>query len=262
MSISYADYLKLDELLSMQEERASPRAEDELLFIIVHQTYELWFKQLLYEVGLLSEAFREGQALVAERKLTRVLKVLKLLVHQVDVLETMTPRFFNDFRSFLEASSGLQSYQFRVLEIVLGWRHRASLYEVFETNTMARRAIDEQLKAPCLWDCFHMLLARYHPDLEPLRPNPEVVGLRYLPSEALQQQIAALMRKEAKIDRIVELMIDLDEGLQEWRYRHLKMVERTIGTKVGTGGSSGVDYLKKTLHRQMFPDLWATRNLF
>ena len=262
MSISYADYLKLDELLSMQEERAQPRSEDEHLFIVVHQTYELWFKQMLHELHLLIQHFQQDQPALAATKLGRILKLLKLLVHQVDVLETMTPRRFDDFRSFLETSSGLQSYQFRVLEILLGWRHHPSLYEFFEPGSVGRKKIDTQLRTSCLWDYFHAFLGHYHSDLAPLAPNPEAVGLRYLLSEALQRQISELMKDRAEIDRLVELLIDLDEGLQEWRYRHVKMVERTIGNKTGTGGSNGVDYLKKTLHRQMFPDLWATRSFF
>ena len=262
MSISYADYLKVEELLSLQKRQSSPLAEDELLFIIVHQSYELWFKQLLYEVELLSQGLRESRGWYVTKKLKRVLRILKLAVAQTDILETMTPRGFADFRGFLETASGLQSYQFKEIEIVFGWRHPSAVYKVFKPQSLALQQINARLQEPCLWDYFYGFLQTYDQKLPSLCVNSSPSGLRYLPSEKLQESIFRLMQDYPEIDIIVELLVDLDEGLQEWRYRHLKMVERTIGNKVGTGGTNGIDYLKNSLHRQLFPDLWAVRNLF
>lgn len=262
MSISYEDYLQLGTLLSLQKERAEPAAEDEPLFITIHQAYELWFKQLLYECAFLSSALRAGNGWAAAKKMRRVLSMLKLLVHQTDILETMTPRSFAQFRDFLEAASGLQSYQFRELEIVCGWRHRRSLYEIFKPGSPARKKIEARLQGAILWEDFYAFLVYYDKKLPALVPNPKAIGLRYLPSAKLQTHIVDLIPKYPEVDVLTELFVDFDEGLQEWRYRHVKMVERTIGNKTGTGGTRGVDYLKATLHRQFFPDLWEIRSRF
>ena len=261
INLSYEGYLHLDQLLNLQKEKADPAAEDELLFIIIHQTYELWFKQLLHESVFLCQALKQGKGWQAAKKMRRMLSILKVVVNQTDVLETMTPRNFACFRSFLKMASGLQSYQFREIEILCGWRHE-NLYKIFKPGTPARRRIEKRLKEASLWECFCDFLRHYTKDLPAVPRRMREVGLRYEPSEDLQKHIAKLMQTHEEIDILVELFVDFDEGLQEWRYRHIKMVERTIGGKTGTGGSKGVEYLQKTLYRQAFPDLWQLRNRF
>ena len=262
MEINYGQYLKLDTLLSLQTPVSRPEAEDELLFISVHQSYELWFKQILQEAGFLCKRLREGNDWQAAKKIRRILVILKLLVQKTDVLETMTPRDFSRFRSFLETASGLQSYQFRELEILCGWRHRQALYDVFAADSTALKNIKRRLQEETLWTCFCTFLRKYEPNLPALQSNSAPYGLRHLPSEELQLCLLKLVKAHAEVDTLVELFVDFDEGLQEWRYRHVKMLERTIGNTPGTGGTSGLDYLKATLHRQFFPDLWALRNRF
>ena len=262
MSITYSSYLQLDALLSLQKEQAVPAAEDELLFITVHQTHELWFKQLLHESKMLRTALNNKSGWLSARKMRRMLTILKLLVKHSDVLETMTPRHFASFRDFLARASGLQSYQFRAIEIVCGWRHATALYEIFTQGTKARESIDMYLQESTMWECFCAFLATYEPNLPALQRSNVPNTPLHLPCEKRQASIVALIQKHHEIDILVELFVDFDEGMQEWRYRHVKMVERTIGSKPGTGNSTGVDYLKAGLHRQLFPDLWAVRQHF
>ena len=263
MGVTYSNYLKLDELLSLQKERARPAAEDELLFITVHQAHELWFKQLLHESEKLRKDLEEGHAWQAIKSMRRTLCILKLLVQHSDVLETMSPRNFSKFRLFLSQASGLQSYQFRELEIVCGWRHSEATYEIFEENSTARKNISKRLKESTLWEAFYRFLSHYREKCPPLQQNDQRPGLYHLPSEELQAYICKLVQKQPAVDILIELFIDFDEGFQEWRYRHVKIVERTIGDKKqGTGGTNGLEYLKRSLHRQFFPDLWAIRTYF
>ena len=191
---------------------------DELLFIVVHQVYELWFKQLLHELAHLRTRLEGGDTAHALHTLKRILTILKVVVAQIDVLETMTPRQFTGFRARLDRASGFQSAQFREVETLVG---------------------------PPLFASFVAYLG----------------GQGYLAEEGgVQEAVLAAYRDDGEPAQIAERLVDLDEGLQEWRYRHVKMVERTIGDRPGTGGSAGVAYLRSTLFRPAFPDLWAVRN--
>ena len=181
--------------------------------------------------------------------LNRVLKILKTLVAQVDVLETMTPLQFLSFRDRLESASGFQSAGFRAIEAMLGLRE-ASAVDAQPEGSAARRSIEEAQAATSVWESFLGYLAeRGHavPD-NAASPDPRV-----------QEVLVAAYNEDADAGLVAERLVDLDEGIQEWRYRHVKMVERTIGTKRGTGGSSGVEYLRGTLFRPAFPDLWEIR---
>jgi tryptophan 2,3-dioxygenase len=200
MSLTYTKYLQVDELLKLQQPLSDDPEHDEMLFIITHQVYELWFKQIIHELSDFQSSLEKQNLLIAMRNLKRVLHILKVLVAQMDIIETLSPLSFRAFRDRLENSSGFQSAQFREIEFMLG------------------------------------------------RRNPTVL-VHYPEGE-----------EESLLTQLCEHLIDLDEGLQEWRYRHIKMVERTIGNKIGSGGSSGVDYLYKTLLAPLFPDLWAIRN--
>ncbi len=256
-ALTYSDYLKVDELLELQRPRSPGPEHDEMLFIIIHQVYELWFKQVLHEIAFVQRTLEDGDEASALATLKRVLTILKTLVGQVDVLETMTPMSFASFRERLESASGFQSAQFRELEFRLGRKSRRSLADHPE-GTRGRRALDELFSQPSLWDSFMRFLDGKGYDIpasvleRDLRQPPE-------PSEDVQRTLLEVYRDDHILGMLCERLVDLDEGLQEWRYRHVKMVERTIGHKPGTGGSAGVDYLKTTLHQPLFPDLWRIR---
>ena len=257
-AVTYGQYLKLDELLSLQRPRE--RVEhDEMLFIIIHQVYELWFKEVIHELDyackLLAE---EGDAVRAQHTLSRVLKIMKVLVAQLDVLETMTPTEFLTFRERLDKASGFQSDQFRALEFLLGRKSRSAV-ERFEEGSRAREALERRWNAPTLWDAFLRYLAGegYPVPADQLERDPTAA---VQPSTGLQDVLVDIYRNDPKNAQLSEHFVDLDEGVQEWRYRHVKMVERTIGSKTGTGGSAGSAYLHTTLHHALFPDLWEIRS--
>ena len=257
MPLTYASYLKVDELLALQQPQSEGPEHDETLFIIVHQVYELWFKEILHELDHLHDLLAQNDGARAQHTLKRVLTILKLLVAQLDVLETMTPLEFLSFRARLESASGFQSYQFRELEFALGHKRR-SMVEHFPDGSEARRRLETRHAQPSLWDAFLHYLARHgyavpqglltRDVTQPIQPSPEV-----------QASLLAAYREDPAIAELCERLVDLDEGFQEWRYRHVKMVERTIGAKPGTGGSSGVQYLRMTLFHPLYPDLWVIR---
>lgn len=259
---TYGNYLKITELLSLQQcVSVDPQTDkpehDETLFIIIHQVYELWFKQILHEVDFIVGEMNAHNTTAARHKLKRVLKILKTLVGQIDVLETMTPAEFASFRSFLANASGFQSAQFRELEFALGIKDRVQL-DWFHGQEGAR--LRARYEAPTVWDAF----------VADMKHN----GLP-IPSDVLNRDVREPIVENLELQAVIvdhfsnpgfadlaETLTDLDEGLQEWRYRHVMMVRRTIGTKPGTGGSDGAAYLASTLFRPAFPDLWAIRSAF
>ena len=257
-AVTYASYLQVDALLALQQPRSAGPEHDEILFIVIHQVYELWFKELLHEVDFVRRLLEEGESHRAQHTLRRILAILKVLVAQLDILETMTPLEFLSFRERLEAASGFQSDQFRQLEFVLG-RKAAGAIERFPEASRGRRALEERYRQRTLWDAFLHYLARegYPVPAEQLARD---VTAPIQPSEAVQRILIDLYRRDVKNAEMCERLVDLDEGLQEWRYRHVKMVERTIGGKPGTGRSSGAGYLRTTLGEALFPDLWEIRD--
>ncbi|MCC7071316.1 MAG: tryptophan 2,3-dioxygenase [Deltaproteobacteria bacterium] len=257
MALTYASYLKLDEILALQEPRSDGPEHDELLFIVIHQVYELWFKQILHEVDFLAAALRKGEGARAHHTLKRVLTILKVLVHQVDILETMTPLEFLSFRDRLESGSGFQSFQFRETEFALGYKHAEALSR-YPEGSAHRARLARRLEAPTLWDAFlHWLAQRGH--ALPAGTLDRDVTQAVTPHAALQDLLVRLYRSDTEARAVCERLVDLDEGLLEWRYRHVRMVERTIGARTGTGGSSGAAYLRGTLDQRLFPDLWEIR---
>lgn len=250
-AVTYSSYLALDEILSAQRPRSDEH--DELLFIVIHQVYELWFKQMLHELQRAQVVLEAGQAAQALHTLKRVLTILKVAVAQVDVLETMTPRQFAGFRGRLDASSGFQSAQFRELEAVLGSR------TVHEHPGLAGERLAAAQHRPSLFDSFVRFLAASGYAV-PAAALERDVAVARVPDGELQAVLLDVYRDDGAAAQVCERLVDLDEGLQEWRYRHVKMVERTIGDKAGTGGSSGAGYLRSTLFAPMFPDLWAVRS--
>jgi tryptophan 2,3-dioxygenase len=260
-AITYSSYLKIDELLALQQPRSADAPggaeHDETLFIIIHQVYELWFKQMLHEAGRLRICLETNDLPAASATLRRMLTILKTLVAQIDVLETMTPISFNSFRSRLDSASGFQSAQFREFEFVLGKKNRGALANYPEDSEMRRR-LEKRYAEPTLWDAFlRMLVARGY-DVPTELLSRDVTQL-VQPSPELQGTLVKIYHTDPVTRQLCELLVDLDEGVQEWRYRHVKMVQRTIGTKMGTGGSAGSEYLAKTLMIPLFPDLWEIR---
>jgi tryptophan 2,3-dioxygenase len=247
MTFAYTSYLKIDELLALQDPQSDEH--DEILFIIIHQVYELWFKQLLHELDRLCRLLREGEVAPALHTLKRILTILKLAVAQTDILETMTPLEFVAFRDRLETASGSQSFQFREIEFLLGLKRSA----VLEDRLNAR------LIEPTVWDALgsYLLGRGYAVPTDLLQRD---VTQPVEPSPGMQAVLLRVYREDPEAMQLCERLVDLDEGVQEWRYRHVKMVERTIGAKQGTGGSSGVRFLRRTLFNPAFPDLWAIRS--
>jgi tryptophan 2,3-dioxygenase len=254
-ALTYARYLALDEVLGAQRPRSDEH--DELLFIVVHQVYELWFKQLLHELGHAQRLLEDGHTAPVVHTLRRVLTILKVVVAQIDVLETMTPRQFTGFRGRLDASSGFQSAQFRELEAVLG-RRDPGVLDAYPPDSEARRRIAEALHRPSIYDSFVSYLVAHGYEV-PGELRTRDVTRPPARTPAMDDVLLAVYAADSGPAQVCERLVDLDEGLQEWRYRHVKMVERTIGDKPGTGGSSGAAYLRGTLFTPMFPDLWAVR---
>ncbi|MFQ5653857.1 MAG: tryptophan 2,3-dioxygenase [Planctomycetota bacterium] len=258
MALSYGEYLKIDDLLELQVPRSEPPEHDEQIFIITHQTYELWFKLLLHEFEKVKADFGSNELFGAIHTMKRVRMIMKTLVGQIDILETMSPMTFTSFRDRLETASGFQSVQYRELEFLLGYR-RPELLEHHPQGSVAREILTRRLAEPSVVDCFYEFLAERGVKVpRRLRERPPAEANR--PDREIQKGILRLYRSAPEVALLFELMVDFDEGFQEWRYRHVKMVERTIGSKQGTGGSLGVPFLKESLFRSLFPDLWAIRH--
>ena len=258
MDLTYADYLHVDELLSLQRPRSDPAEHDETLYIIVHQAYELWFKLLLHELDKVRADLAAGRLYPAISTFKRVRTVMKVAVAQVDVVETLTPMSFASFRDRLEHASGFQSSQFRELEFLLGYK-RADMLKYQTPGTPAYDRLVRRLREPSVVDAFYVFLEQQGvtiPD-ELARRDP---ALPTAPNEVVEEGVLHLYKTQPNMEILFELMTDFDEGFQEWRYRHIKLVERTIGSKKGTGGSLGVEFLKKSLFLPVFPDLWAIRH--
>ena len=234
--LSYASYLHIRELLALQKGLSD--AHDELLFIVVHQAYELWFKVLLHELEAARDAIQADDLRAARHYLARVKVIEALLVEQVGVLETMAPQDFLTFRSELAPASGFQSIQFREIEYLSGLKDRGFV-KALEDEPGARDVLGRRLAEPSLADVFHALLARR---------GLTVAGL-YTDGG-----------RHGDVLELAEALLDHDEGFRLWRLRHIEMVERQIGDKPGTGGSTGVRYLKSTLDKRFFPELWEVRS--
>jgi len=248
MPVTYPSYLKLDQLLSLQQPLSEGPEHDEVLFIVIHQVYELWFKEMLHELDHLQTLLRAGETSRAQHTLKRVLTVLKVAVHQIDILETMTPLEFLSFRERLESGSGFESRQFRELEMVLGQKRRGA----------DRRILETRFRQPTVWDAFlHYLAGNGYAVPRAVLERDVTTPVTAQPE--VQRILLRAYRENPAVAQVCERFVDLDEGFMEWRYRHVKMVQRTIGTKRGTGGSAGAEYLMTTLNKPAFPDLWEIR---
>jgi tryptophan 2,3-dioxygenase len=258
MELTYASYLKLDSLLALQEPRSHPAEHDEMLFIISHQAYELWFKLQLHELDKIKRDFLANHLYGAIASFKRVRTIMKVMVEQIDILETLTPMSFNSFRDRLENASGFQSSQFREFEFVLGYK-RKDMLKYQQTGTPVYDRLVRRLHEPSVVDCFHVFLEQ-HGVAIPDEVRQRDITLPSVPNETVEEGVLRLYKTQPDLEILFELMTDFDEGFQEWRYRHIKLVERSIGSKKGTGGSLGVDFLKQSLFHPVFHDLWAIRH--
>jgi tryptophan 2,3-dioxygenase len=252
--LTYGSYLRLPQLLDSQHLESEPPAHDELLFITIHQVYELWFKQLLHELGAARDAMLVGEPggrlWWAQHLLSRVHVIERVLVQQVDVLETMTPQDFLEFRQRLAPASGFQSVQFRELEFLSGAQDPSFVRRFKGLSDQERHRLQRRLDEPTLWDAFlHVLDSRGLP----VGSDEEVTGS--------VRTVAHDRSSYADIWAVAEALLQHDELAAAWRARHVVMVERMIGTKTGTGGSSGADYLRSRLDLRYYPLLWELRSV-
>jgi tryptophan 2,3-dioxygenase len=252
-TLTYEGYLKVPELIALQHLRSSPPEHDELLFIITHQAYELWFRQILFELDGALEALGRDDARRAIHLMRRVAEIERLLVRQIHVLETMTPADFLAFRDRLNPASGFQSVQFREVEFASGVKDARILAE-FAGDPGAHGRLRRRFDAPALPDALRALL-RGRGIEQPEGEDSAAAAVR------LRALAAVYEEPDARPDvyDLCEALLDHDEQIQLWRHHHVRMVERMIGHKIGTGGSEGVAYLERTLTKKCFPDLWAAR---
>jgi tryptophan 2,3-dioxygenase len=247
VALSYSSYLKVDELLALQQPLSRPRHHDEMLFIIIHQVYELWFKEILHELDALMAALDRDDLTRVAKHFRRIHAIQRLLEEQVDILETMTPQEFNQFRDNLNPASGFQSVQFRELEFACGMR-RTDVLKWIELDDSQRARLELRSKEPSLYDRVKALLRRR--------------GFAVDTSAELIESYRRIYSNEAAhydLYLLLEALIEFDERFLLWRGRHVRMVERMIGQKQGTGGSSGALYLESTLAYRFFPELWEVR---
>jgi tryptophan 2,3-dioxygenase len=245
--LSYNEYLKVPDLLKLQRTLSDPVSHDELLFIIIHQTYELWFKQILHEVDATIKWLDEGRMFRANHALRGVVSIERILVTQIHVLESMAPIGFLEFRDKLNPASGFQSMQFRELEFASGARDEKIL-ATFKNDEFAYERLTRRFNEPSLADSFWALVSRSGFAVETHETRV-----------AATVEILSHPEKHAELYNMQDLLIEHDELIISWRYNHILMVERMLGMKRGTGGSEGVGYLMTTLSKKFFPEIWEAR---
>jgi tryptophan 2,3-dioxygenase len=258
--LSYNKYLRVADLIGLQDCLSDPQHHDELLFITIHQAYELWFKQILHELDAAIVLMNEDRLAAAARTLRRTVEIEKLLINQIHILETMTPISFLAFRDQLNPASGFQSMQFREIEFVSGLKQQGLLNE-FREDEFAHSRLQKRFDAPSLGDAFYAALRKRGLDA----PASENAGdgeerLKNY-GKRTQAVLEILTHFEERFEefQLAETLLEHDEYFSLWRSHHIKMVERMVGTKRGTGGSEGVGYLQTTLDKKFFPELWEAR---
>ncbi|HEY4440021.1 MAG TPA: tryptophan 2,3-dioxygenase family protein [Candidatus Elarobacter sp.] len=249
-TLTYGSYLRVPELLGLQHRLSDPPHHDELLFIVIHQVYELWFKQTLHELDAAVRFLDDDDLLRVGKAFRRIHAIQRVLETQVDILETMTPADFNAFRSGLNPASGFQSAQFRAIEFRCGVRGHEGYLKHLELTPAERAELERRLHEPTLYDALKGTLQR--------------AGFDAGSHDALLATFRTIYENEQQhyaLYLLLEDLIEFDERFLLWRARHVAMVERMIGMKPGTGGSLGVSYLQKTLAHRFFPELWEVRTV-
>jgi tryptophan 2,3-dioxygenase len=260
-SMSYGDYLALDQLLTAQHPRSQPPQHDELLFIVQHQTSELWLKLMLHELRSARSLLASDELSPALKRLARVERILEVLTEQWSVLATLTPSEYAEIRPFLATSSGFQSWQYRAVEFLLGNKN-ADMVRVFDSDAAAHTVLQDLLVEPTLYDEFLRYLGR-HGYAIPADLLERDCSRTHVMDERLVPVFAGVYAAPAEhwgVYEMCEELVDLEDNVQLWRFRHLRVVTRTIGHKRGTGGSSGVDFLRRALDLTFFPELYAVRS--
>jgi tryptophan 2,3-dioxygenase len=254
--MTYGGYLTLDTLLSAQHPISDHH--DELLFIVIHQTKELWLKQIVHELRLALDLVRDDKLIEVHKNLSRVSRIQAVMTLSWDVLSTLTPTDYMTFRGVLGSSSGFQSAQFRQVEYLLGLKDGGHL-KFHEEGTDPHRALAEALHRPSLWDEANAALKRAGFALPPLDRE---WSAPYAPSEAVEAAWAEVYRDTGRwweLYQFAEKLMDIDDAMAIWRHKHVVTVERVIGLKRGTGGTAGVPYLQSTIGKRAFPELWTLR---
>lgn len=258
--LTYNDYLKVPELLSLQQLLSKPPHHDEMLFIVIHQAYELWFRLILHELEKSMRLMRAQQVLQARHFIHRVVTIMRLLVQQIHILETMTAADFLQFRGRLEPASGFQSLQFREIEFIVGLKDERYIRN-FSQREAEAEALRRRYDEPSLRETYYEMLRDLNFDI------PADISTTTLEQDeqANTRLLNALLQiyqdpiEKASLYVLSESLVDLDQQLSLWRYHHVLVVERIIGNKMGTGGSSGAGYLRTTLEKRAFPHLWQVR---
>jgi len=259
-AMSYGDYLRLDLVLSAQQPLSNPPRHDELLFIIQHQTSELWLKLMLHELRAVRDMLHDDQLAPALKSLARVKHIQHTLIEQWGVLTTLTPSEYNEFRSFLQSSSGFQSWQYRAIEFILGNKN-ADMLQVFDHDPSTHRLLSDLMEEPTVYDEFLRFLHRRGHAVPSSILERDVTTAWHL-HPALVPVFARIYENAREFWQEYEgceALVDVEDNFQLWRFRHLKTVERIIGSKSGTGGSSGVPFLRRALDLTFFPELYAVR---
>jgi tryptophan 2,3-dioxygenase len=260
--MSYADYLHLDEVLGAQHPLSRPAAHDELLFIIQHQTSELWLKLLLHELIGARHGLQADDVGLALKRLARVKGILHTLTDQWTVLATLTPSEYLSFRDSLASASGFQSFQYRAVEFTLGNKN-ASKLQMFEKDPMAHERLTELLHSPTLYDEFLAYLARHGHAVPAAVTGRDITEPHHFTAGLVDtfKRIYASPAEYWSAYETCEALVDVEDAFQFWRFRHLRTVERMIGNKTGTGGSSGATFLRKALDKTFFPELYSVRTV-
>ena len=259
-TLSYNKYLRVADLIGLQDCLSAPKHHDELLFITVHQAYELWFKQILHEIDAAITLMDEDRLAAAARAVRRIVEIEKLLVNQIHILESMTPINFLGFRDQLNPASGFQSMQFREIEFSSGLKHENILNE-FREDEFAYERLQKRFASPALADVFYAALRRRGLDAPASEDSLDETerSKRYGKRTRAVLEILTHFEERNEEFQLAEALLEHDEYFSLWRSHHIKMVERMVGTKRGTGGSEGVGYLRTTLDKKFFPELWEAR---
>ncbi|TFJ91917.1 tryptophan 2,3-dioxygenase [Lentibacillus salicampi] len=256
--MTYGDYLQLDHLLDNQKRLSNHH--DEMLFIIIHQVSELWLKLIIHETRGAIEAIEQDNLRASFKMLARVSKIQSQIIHAWDVLATLTPAEFMAFRDKLGNASGFQSYQYRLVEFVLGYK-APHILKIYKKNSDVHAILEEAYHKPGLYDVAIRALARNGFAIDQAVLDRDV-SKTYEKNASVEKAWLDVYRDVStywELYELAEKLVDIEDWFQQWRFRHMKTVERTIGHKIGTGGSSGVGYLKQVLDHYFFPELWELR---